>query len=326
MIINKDNIDYLKNTVKIDLADQLMEAAKADESNKQPVKMATITPPANNPSFSMNALITTINDIPKMNNNEIRMFVINNFASIVQNVFSNEDSNKYIKCFTNPAFLDGFIEAISNQRVITNDMIIKINNICYDYISLKGQKDPVIINRMIAIGNLINRINIPRLLGLGLNHDLASILLIARFSSFDLDIVVRRVNLIIITQPKTLMSYDMIMQIFRVLYGDYKLWGDIFQYFMLDVIPQYDEENNNAVWVSEEVEEINSTINLVILQILNETPTGIITQALYNYAGYYSMYQGTKPVRFSLRTLSGDYGRILTVINYLQWTENIYVP
>ena len=318
MINNNDNVDAsFSNFVK-----ELNEYTE----NKKPVEMVSITPPIDNPMFSTSALFKTINDIPNMTNDEIRVFVLNNFISIIQNVFTSEDTKKYIKCFTNVAFLDAFIEAISNQKYFTNDIIIKINNICYDYISLKSEKDMAVLNRMISIGNIINRANLPRLLGLGLNSDLASILLIARFSSFELDIVIRRVNLIIITQPKTLMNYDMILQIFKILYGDYKLWGVIFQYFMFDTIPEYNENNINSLWVSEEVEEINSIINLVILQILNETPTPVITQALINYAEYYAMTGRIKPIRFSMRRLSGDYGRIISVIEYLQWAENVYVP
>lgn len=312
------------NNIEASFSNFVQELKKPE--NNKPVEMVKIISPVDNPVLSSSALFKTINDIPNMSNDEIRTFVIQNFVSIVQNVFTGDDSSKYIKCFTNVAFLDGFIEAISNQQYFTNDIIIRINNICYDYISLKSGKNTAVLNRMINIGNIINRNNLPRLLGLGLNSDLASILLIARFSSFELDIVIRRVNLIIITQPKTLMSYDMIMQIFRILYGDYKLWGAIFQYFMFDIVPEYNENNINSLWVTEEVEEINSTINLVILQILSETPTPIITQALINYAEYYAMTGRTKPIRFSMRRLSGDYGRIISVIDYLQWAENVYVP
>lgn len=314
----------VNNNINAGFSNFVKELNESAENNR-PVEMVSIN--TSSPVFNTSALFKTINDIPNMTNDEIRIFVLNNFISIIQNVFnSDEDTKKYIKCFTNVSFLDAFIEAASNQRYFTNDIIIRINNICYDYISLKSEKDMAVLNRMINIGNIINRANLPRLLGLGLNPDLASILLIARFSSFELDIVIRRVNLIIITQPKTLMNYDMIMQIFKILYGDYKLWGVIFQYFMFDTIPEYNENNINSLWVSEEVEEINSIINLVILQILNETPTPVITQALINYAEYYAMTGRIKPIRFSMRRLSGDYGRIISVIEYLQWAENVYVP
>ena len=314
----------VNNNINAGFSNFVKELNESAENNR-PVEMVSIN--TSSPVFNTSALFKTINDIPNMTNDEIRIFVLNNFISIIQNVFnSDEDTKKYIKCFTNVSFLDAFIEAASNQRYFTNDIIIRINNICYDYISLKSEKDMAVLNRMINIGNIINRANLPRLLGLGLNPDLASILLIARFSSFELDIVIRRVNLIIITQPKTLMNCDMIMQIFKILYGDYKLWGVIFQYFMFDTIPEYNENNINSLWVSEEVEEINSIINLVILQILNETPTPVITQALINYAEYYAMTGRIKPIRFSMRRLSGDYGRIISVIEYLQWAENVYVP
>lgn len=295
-----------------------------DKSHKK--VMCTIVP-TDNPSFNRNALIQNINDIPNMTDAQLRNFIDNHFTSILNNVFSGNMINEHVNSFKDPRFLDAFADVLQLQKFYERDVVIKINNICYDYLSLNDPitKNPDVVNKMIRISNIINRINLPRLLGLGLNNTLASILLIARNSSFSIDICIRRVNFIIITQPKVLMSEEMIREIFYVLYQDNEEWVRIFQYFMLDVIPEYNE-NDLSSWVTEEIEEVNSTINLAILDILNNLQSRIIRGALINYAESYNMINNTKPIRFSMQRLSDDYNRVVDIVNYLYNQENIYVP
>ena len=150
-------------------------------------------------------------------------------------------------------------------------------------------------------------------------------IIIARYSSFNPEICVKRVNHILITQPKAVMSFEMIIEIFRIIYSERSVWGMMFQYFMFDVIPEYNEYDMNAHWVTEEVEEINSTINLAILEILNSEPYDVIRAALLNYAGIYSMKRYKMPIRFTMRRLSDDYSRINDMVMMLS-SEQIFVP
>lgn len=283
--------------------------------------------PVNSPAFNKSVLLQSISDIPSMTDAQLRNFIDHHFISILNSVFSGNAINEHVKCFTDLRFLDAFIDVLQTAKFYENDVVVKINNICYDYISLNdpAKKDNNVVNRMLKISTLINRASLPRLLGLGLRNDLASILLIARHSSFNIDICVRRVNFIIITQPKVLMTQEMITEIFRILYSETSIWARIFQYFMLDVIPEYNENDMNS-WVTEEIEEINSVINLVVLDILNTEPTVTIRAALINYAEAYNMINKGKPYRFSLQRLSDDYDRINAVVYHLMYQESIVVP
>jgi hypothetical protein len=279
------------------------------------------------PLFNNNILLKTIRDIPNMTDGELRNFISNNFLNILNNVFYGEKAQEYIQYFTDIKFLDAFIDVLQTNQFYDNDIIVRINNICYDYLTLKTEmKNSEVINRMIRISNIINRINIPRLLGLGLRNDLVSFILIARYSSFKMNICIKRVNFIIITQPKTLMTTEMILEIFRIIYPTPEIWERIFQYFMVDVIPEYNENDVNALWVTESVEEINSRINLAILEILNEQPHHIIRGALINYAEAYRIININKPIRFTMQKLSDDYDRINSIIQILNYDENILVP
>lgn len=292
-----------------------------------PPQQNVVVEPAQSPIFNRNVLMQNIYDIPNMGDAELRNFINRHFISIFNNIF-NADMNiasDHIRCFTDVRFLDALIDVLQINTFYDNDIVIKCNNVCYDYLSLNSSRDPEVTTRMIKIGNIINRNNLPRLLGLGLRHDLATMINISRYSSFDLSICIRRVNHILITQPKAVMSFEMITEIFKIIYGERNIWVRAFQYFMLDVIPEYNEYDINARWVTEEVEEINSTINIVILDLLNYEPYEVIRGALINYAEFYNMMKYNSPIRFTMQRLSDDYSRINDVVNALR-EERIIVP
>ena len=301
------------------------EMAQYNSANR--VEKIPAVAPLGIPTFSNNALLQNIYKIPEMTDAQLRNFINNHFNSILNNIF-DKDKNKasdHIRCFTDVRFLDAFIDVLQINTFYDADIIVKCNNVCYDYLSLNATKDREVISRMIRIGYLINRNKLPRLLGLGLRQDVATMIIIARYSSFNPEICVKRVNHILITQPKAVMSFEMIIEIFRIIYSERSVWGMMFQYFMFDVIPEYNEYDMNAHWVTEEVEEINSTINLAILEILNSEPYDVIRAALLNYAGIYSMKRYKMPIRFTMRRLSDDYSRINDMVMMLS-SEQIFVP
>ena len=287
------------------------------------IEMARIVP-ANSPSFSRSVLLQNIHDIPTMSDAELENFIYYHFEAIINNAYNSNNAAEYLKWFTNIRFLDIFINTLP-KKFIDIDIAVKCNKLCYDYISL-GNNDNTVVNRMVKISNTINQAYMPKLLGIGINPKLASYILMARFSHLDFSICIRRVNYILITQPKTDKSYDIISQIFRVIYADDLLWGRIYQYFMFDVIPERNEKDPQNHWVTPDVEELNSIINLVILDILNEKPINIIGTALRNYAESYRLIDYGKLIRFSMQRLSGDYDRIIYVVENLRYNEQVIVP
>ena len=290
------------------------------------VEMVRIVP-ANSPNFNKSVLVQSIQDIPNMNDSELENFIYHHFEAIINNAYnSSVNYLDYLKWFTDIRFLDVFINTLP-RKFLSTDMIVKINKLCYDYMSL-DKNDPVIVNRMVKISNTINQVYLPKLLGLGINPKLASYILIARYSHLDLNICIRRVNYILVMQPNNDYdkSYNLISQIFRIIYPDDMLWARIFQYFMFDVIPERNENDLKTHWVTPDVEEINSIINLVILDILNEKPTNVIGSALRNYAESYRLINYGRLVRFSMQRLSGDYDRINYVVDSLKINEQIFVP
>lgn len=289
----------------------------------EPVKVRV----SESPNFSLAILKQNVDHVDDMTDSELRKFIQRCFKSIMINIFQGNDAAKYIHHFQNARFLDAFTDVVMAMQFVDQEDIIRCNTLCYHYITLpKDQIDPSIMNRMFRLSNLINKFNLPRLLGLGLSNNLASILLIARYSDIDLNVCVRRVNFILITQPKELMSERMIEEIFKILYNVMDDLYRIFPSIMLDVLPEYDDNDTTTYWITDDIQEVNSTLNLAILNILDNLPSQSIRSVLMNYTEAKFMIYKDRPVRFSLRNLSEDYYRINNVINEMALSEQIYVP
>jgi hypothetical protein len=303
-----------------------------DSTNK--VEMVKVIP-SNSPAFNRSILLGSIYDMNNMNDSELRMFVQNSFKSILNNIFfGSAESVDYINCFTNVRFLDAFIDVV--QRFIQQgnyfdrDDIAKINNICYDYITFNStNKNQAVVNRMYMLANIINAPFIPRLLGLGLSNNVASLLIIARRSNLDPKVCVRRVNFIIIGRPKSLMTQENIVQIMKILYEldrDQRNFISIFPHIMMDVLGDYDDAIPSTHWITDEIQEVDSILSLAALDILNEFSDVNIRHTLINYTESYNLLFSKEPIRFSMRKLSEDYQKINNVVYNLQEYENIIVP
>ena len=268
-----------------------------------------------NPNFNLEILKQNIDHVNDMSDSELRSFIKKCFKSIMRDLFGAE-MPKYIKYFQDIRFLNAFIDVVLSLEFIDKEDIIRINTMCYHYITLpKDKQDYRVLDRMMQLSNIVNKLNIPRLLGLGLSSNLASILLIARYSDIDLNVCVKRVDFIIITQPKELMSEKMIEEIFKILYNVMDDFHRIFPYIMMDTLPEYDENNPNTFWVTDDIQEVNSTLNLAILNIIDNLPSQTIRGIILNYSEAMSMIYKNQTVRFSLRNLSEDYYRINNIIN-----------
>lgn len=309
------------------------EEKKAYDSAHK-VEMVKVVP-SESPTFNKSILLASIYDMNNMNDSELRMFVQNSFRTILNNIFfGSKESVDYINCFTNVRFLDAFIDVV--QRFIQQgnyfdrDNIAKINNICYDYITFNHiNKNPAVINRMYMLANIINAPYLPRLLGLGLSNNVANLLLIARWSNLNPKVCVKRVNFIIIGQPKSLMTQEIIVQIMKILYEldrDQKNYIKIFPHIMMDVLGDYDDADESTHWITDEIQEVDSTLSLAALDILNEFTNNNIRHILVNYTESYQIVHNGKAIRFSMRRLSDDYEKINDVVLNLRTFEGIIVP
>ena len=294
-----------------------------------------VTKFTSSPAFNNSLLITNIADISKLNSEDKLKFIRSYFYKITANVFSGYDIEEHRRLFLNTDFLLAFKQVLSEKiscGTIDATTLIQINNICYDLLTMpQNSKSKEIENIVFSIASEINASKTPYLLGIGLPRNLAVNLVMSRYSSFDENIIIRRINFLIITQRKEIFAKDpddidaltnTIKNIYSYLFMGNEKWVRVFQYFMMDVIPAYTDEN----WVTPNIEELDSIMNLAILSIIEEMPVQVIRAALVNYAQCYLLTYSNKPFRFSLNKLSGDYPRISSVVNTLRMNENIFVP
>lgn len=289
------------------------------------VEMVNIVP-SETPAFNPSLVIASICNIPKMSDSQLREFIHCSFDTIM-----NLDQKNTLMCFTDIRFLDALSDVISRRlssgRYFDISTIVKINNICYDYITIQ-EKDNSIANRLYAISNLINSGRIPVLLGLGISSKIANLLYIARYSSTNPDVYTKRIDFIIIQNNKEFNTVEKIERTLITLYDldkDQKNFIILFSSIMSDVLGEYSEDDPMTHWITSDIEEADSMLSLAILNILNDFTSDARLEVIRNYAQGYSILGCNKPVRFSMRSLSDDYANVIATVNYLTM-DGIYVP
>lgn len=295
--------------------------------------------PAQSPMFNHSILFKTIKDRDSMSDAELRYFIQRNFLSIMNNVFDRNIGVDYISCFQDPRFIDAFIDVIQAMQFFDSDVIVRCNLLAYHYLTLPDEKkNSNVARKYIRIGSIVNRGRLIALKKYGLPENLENLLLIARYSDFDLNICVKRLDLIMITSqqmrdfvdtsiPVEDRNPEKLASLLVDLYG-LDSWDRVFPYFMLDVLPEADDNNPNTMWITDEVEEMDSFLQLAVLYVLDKLidSSQRLRGILLNYSEGLRILNKIVKTRFSLRHLSEDYPRINSVIYYLEKDENIYVP
>lgn len=316
------------------------EKQEYDKNRKENTQMVTPMP-AESPMFNHSILYKTIDDRNNMTDGELRYFIQYNFMAIMNNVFDPNVGVTYVNAFRDARFLDAFIDVISGMQFFEPDVIVRTDLIVYHYLtSDERTKKQEIVNRMLRIGSIINR---QRLIGMkkfNLPDKLENLLIIARYSDFDLRVCVKRVDLIMVSSPElyskldmdeyyevTPESVDFLAKILMELYRPEE-WTHVLPYFMLDVLPDADENNPKTQWITPEVEAVDSALNLAVLKVLDTMldDSSLLRNVLVSYAEGYRIMNKHQPVRFSFNSISFEYPRIKNVLTYMAEEEKIYVP
>lgn len=260
----------------------------------------------NNTIFNNNLLFLNIENgnIDRMEDSKLYDMIRMSYHELLERIFNTKDI-VYIKAFTNPKLLQVLIQVMSDVVVSYSDKIY-CNKLAYDYITLDNH-DNYIKSLLLSLARVVNKDLLPGLLGIGLDQDLATCLTIARFSSFDIRINVKRVNFIIMTQSG--MTEQKVVYIFEKLYDSFT---SVFETSMFETL---DEEQE---WITDEIKENFSTISLVLLDILSNMETKNILYVLETYAKDWELVHDCKPVRFNINNISDDYIRIKNVFPILK--------
>lgn len=266
----------------------------------------------NNPAYNPLVLKEKLYNLDSLQDKELFEIIKDSYEAILSDIFVDKNEY-YLHLFTNTRFLSIMIQVVSSINNISHTNRTYINKIVYDYLTL-DKKDQYIKQLMYSLSKMVNKDILPRLLGLGLQEDLAIYLALARFSSQKEIVNVKRVNFVIMTSSIEIMTEQMIVYIYE------KLFDRITPLFVGTMIDNCKQD------MSSEMEEIYSTISLAILDILNTMPSNDIRKVLISYVGDYQAVYYKSGYRFSMQCLSNDYARINTVVQALYANENIYVP
>ena len=320
--------------------DYWKEKQEYDEKKKR--EMQLILPdPASSPLFNNSILFKTIDDRDNMSDTELRYFIHTNFLSIMNNMFDRNVSEKYLIAFQDIRFLNAFIDVISNVRYFESDMIVKLNLLVYHYLALPNhEKDKQITDRMLFLSTIVNSTKAIALKKYNLPPMVEKSLLIARYSDFDINICVKRVDLMIVTSEPLMemLNIDGISEapeeaihiLANILVDLYRLedWNLVLPYFMVDVLPSSNDNNPSTTWITPEVENMDSALNLAVIEVLDTKIENSLKlrNILTSYSEGYRIMNPRRPIRFSFKNISGDYPRLQAAVQYLRDSENIYVP
>ena len=290
-----------------------------------------------NPSYSANVLLESILNIPKMEPLQREYFIESYFYKILELTSSPVDK-PYLNIWLSIEFLESFLAVLKKNITFTmysrqqqklniqQNNIIQINNLLYNILTMPENVKPDNYNSVITyvgnISSITNSAYIPHLEAMGLPKFIAEYISLIRFSSFNIETIIKRLNFFFINQSKEIMTEDMLTNILKYLFmSDYE-WHVYLQVFMFDVIPEY----GTVDWVTQDTEEIDSTLNLAVLNVLQSRGYNTAYIAIRDYSLAYKYYN--RPIRFSFRSISGDYQMLRDIVNNIDIQSNgeFYVP
>lgn len=261
-------------------------------------------------------LVKKLSVVETLDSDEIYRLVINYYPMILDKKFIDNNKVVIAKAFTNERFVITFAQALSVVNQLTMDQIINCNRMIYDYLVFKNRNENIMMV-LYNLGKTINRNTIPILTSLGLSETLAVDMIICRYSTSNLIVAMKRLNMIIIRSSTIIMTEQMIVNIYEKLFDNLT---PMFEGIMFDAWPEDDFDD-------QEQEEIYGTITLAILDILKEAPFEYIVSVISTYAQDYQYLYANDPVRINLRAIAvSDYKRILDAVDYVEQRLNITIP
>ena len=255
--------------------------------------------------------------LDELSDEELYHLVSNTYSYILDEIFISKNMDLIKFLYTNPRFLMTFNNVMSRPDVkLSYLQMVYCNKLAYDYFTAKGDKDDYIKALLINLIKTVNRSVTPGLVGLGLGEELASYLTNARFSSLKEQIQVKRLNLVIINQSTDIMNLQMIINIYGKLFDRITT---LFDGIMYDYWP-VDQ------FASKEMEDVYATINVAILEIVNNLPEDIMYHLLKNFYESHQLINLNKKVRFNIYSFcKDDYPRLDYTLQVLN-SEGIVLP
>ena len=255
--------------------------------------------------------------LDKLSDEEVYHLICKTYPYILDEMFISKNMELIKFLYTNPRFIMTLGNVLSRPEIKLNYLqTVYCNKLAYDYFTARGDKDNYIKALLINLIKTVNRAVTPGLIGLGLNEELASYLTNARYSSLKENIQVKRLNLIIMNQSSDIMTVQMIVDIYGKLFDRIT---PLFSGIMYDYWP-------NEQFVNQDMEDVYATINIAILEIVNNLPENIMYHLLKKFYETHQLINLNKKVRFNIYSFcKDDYPRLYYTLEMLK-QEGIYLP
>ena len=260
-----------------------------------------------------------LSNISNLTNNELYEVLMLAYPTILNKTFIDKNKAMIANLFMNERFVSIFSQVLSNVSIpFTDDQKTNCNRLIYDYIVYNGsKKSKHVMEILYKVGKIINRDVVPIVCALGLDEQLAINLIIARFSTKDEYLGMQRVNVVIMNSDINIMPEQMIVWIYEKLFNHLT---PMFEGIMFDVW-------NDDDFINEDKEEIYGTINLAILDILQDAPMKNIISVISSFAQDRYYIHANDPIRFNIKAISlSDYGRVIEAIDHVEKDRGFKVP
>ena len=286
-------------------------------TKKLPLEVNPKTVFLNMDDSNIDYLKNQLMSIDKLSDEDVYHLIRKTYMYILDEEFIAKNTDLIRFIFTNSRFLMNLNSVISRPEInLSLTHIINCNKLAYDYFTARNNKDEYIKALLLNLVKTVNRNKTPGLIGLGLNEELVNYLVNARYSSLKEEIQVKRLNLIIMNQYSEVMTVQMIVDIYGKLFDRIT---PLFSGIMYDFWPR-------EQFASQEMEDIYATINIALLEIVNNLPEDIMYHLLKNFYDTHILLNVGKKLRFNIYSFShDDYPRLAYTLELLK-REGIILP
>ena len=274
--------------------------------------------PTEDPGFDqlrIDVFYYQINNLDKMNEKDRYNFIKSNVDFIANQVING--TCKYNRKLVDPLFLNTLKEVLRTMPVTAIRRLF-INQLAYSYQFYKGATESISL-LLLDTTRLVNQPYIGILQSIGLTEDQSAKLALSRFSSSDEIVNVNRLNYTIYLIGHRVMTEQMIILVYEKLFDQmrYLFVGTMMETKGSMVPPDGHDEDDFY--------ETFSTASLALLTMVNNMTSVDIDRLLRIFMDYWNANH--KPTtRFSLRALSGDFGRVRTIVETITEKQGLWIP
>lgn len=266
---------------------------------------------------NLDSITNRLFKLDNLSDQELYNLVSKTYQYLLDEMFIGKNMELITFLYKNSRFIMTFANVLSRPDIkLSYLQTVYCNKLAYDFFTARGEKDNYIRALLVNLVKIVNRSITPGLIGLGLSEEDVSYFTNARYSSVKENIQVKRLNLEIMKRSSDVMTVQMIVDIYGKLFDRIT---PLFDGVMYDYWP-------SEQFMDQEMEEVYATINVAILEIVNNLPEDIMYHLLRNFHETYHMINKDKKIRFNIYSFcKEDYPRLDYTLEMLR-REGIVLP